>query len=298
GFFYSWINSYFSKDKIYVVCEQGEESLVYESCDSINEENIIIEPKRINYNVSVFYATLIIGKILPESRLFCFPINFMFAENFKMGGIIFAASEMVLKDWIVIPTVSIVKSELIGENVVEGGKILCNLKGIDFFEVENFTQNKENNKKKKIFGKQGKNLNIIFGKQKIIKEYFLKYCKEIFIKNLYNCFKYDSIVWDDIVSEYNNADQDIVNYDFFHEVKNFLTIFIDTRVYCMDNWHNFMLRFSANDGNIISGVVVNNNSKNVVCINYDTESVDMDSLRNTVVFRKNGNVAIRSINQE
>lgn len=151
GFFYSRINSYFSKDKIYVVCEKGEEELVAESCSSINEENIIIEPLRIDYHISVFFASLVIGKILPDSRLFFFPVNFLFSDNFKMGSFIFASSEMVLKDWLIIPSIAMGKNDIVNENIVEGGKPLCNTKGVDFFEIENFIKIGENSKKKKDF---------------------------------------------------------------------------------------------------------------------------------------------------
>jgi len=299
SYFYSWINSYFPKDKIFVVCEKGEELMVSNSCNGINEENIIVEPKRLSYSISIFYATMIIEKIIPDSRLLLCPVNFLFAENFKMSGVIFAISEMVLKEWIVVPSIlidSLNNFDYDGSNVIVGGKIVCNLKGVDFFEVETFLKHKENNKKKKIFGKSGKNLNMIFGKQSVIKEYFLKYSKEIVIKNLYNCLKYDSITWDDIVSQYNTVSLDVVDDDFFQEPNKFLTTFIDTKIYRMDSWQNFLARFAGVNENVISGEVMCENSRNIVCINYDSETIKVNSLKNSVIFKKNGNVVIESFN--
>lgn len=298
GFFYSWINSYFSKDKIYVVCEKDEETVVIGSCSGISDENIIVEPKRISYEISVFYAALVIGKILPESRLFCFPINFLFQENFKMGSVIFAISEMVLKDWIVIPSILISKDENYKDSVIEGGKSLCNLKGVDFFEIDNLCISRDNLRKKKIFGKLGKNLNIISGKQKTIIDHFLKYNEEIFIKKLYNYFKCDNMIWDDIVLEYKNSSETIIDNSFFAANKNFLTIYLDTKVYFMNTWKDFLERFSGKDANLVSGKVTYNNCNKLVCLNYENDEIGIDSVRNTVILRKNGFTAIRTINQE
>jgi len=294
--FYSWINSYFSKDKIYVVCINGEENEVLESCKGINEENIIIEPKRINYSISLFYATLIISKIYQDEVVFFFPVNFMFPQDFKMGNWLFSSGEIANKDWIVIPSVLIDKDEKVND-FIEAGKSLTNIKGSDFFVVDSVSFAKDEFKKRKIFGKQGKFPGIVCGRQKSILNSFIKDEKQLFLKNMYNFFKINSINWEQITTEYENLTNDVITYNYFAKNKNFLTIFLDTKPDYLDNWKSYIDRFSSKkDGNVVSGNVTINDIKNVICFNYDEEEINLDSLQNSVVVKKNGFVAIKSLN--
>jgi len=292
---YSWINSYFSKDKIFVVCTPDEEESIKSSCKGINEENIIIEPKRINYSVSVFYATLVIGKIYPNEVIFFVPVNFLFEQDAKIGNWLFAIDEMAKKEWIIIPSI-LLNNNNNEKEYVDAGKSVSNLKGFDFFKVESIIKISELDKKKKYFGKNGKLLKIICGKQNLIlKSYLENKSANYFFKILYNDFKSDDLSWDKILLEYENIEIDIFDYDYFQSRSNFLTIFLDTKPFYLDNWESFLGRFSNFNNNVISGNVKEQNCKSVVCLNYDEEEITIDSVENLIINKKNGEVAIKSI---
>jgi mannose-1-phosphate guanylyltransferase len=292
---FSWINSYFSKDKIYVVCTSDEEDDVKISCKGINGENIIIEPDRINYSISVFYATLVIGKMYPDEVIFFIPVNFLFKQDAKIGNWLFALDEMAVKDWVIIPSIQLGREDK-ETSYLDAGKIIENVKGIDFFGIESFIYSKEEIKKKKLFGKYGKYLQIICGKQKSILDSFIKDNKNLFIKILYDYFKSDDINWETLKKDYENVDPETIEYEYFAKNRNFLTIFLDTKPYYLDNWYSIFDRFSqSKDRNIFSGKVVSKNCSNVICLNFDDDEISIDSINNIVIFKKNGRVAINSI---
>jgi mannose-1-phosphate guanylyltransferase len=293
---YSWINSYFSKDKIYVVCTPEEESDVKSFCKGIYDENIIIEPKRINYYISVFYATLVIGKFSPDEVIFFVPVNFLFQQDAKIGNWLFAVSDMASNDWIVVPSIQLNRDDKETE-FLDAGKIVSHVKGFDFFSIDSFNKFKDESKKKKMFGKYGKYLNIICGKQKqILKSFVDSDMKNLFIKILSDDFKSDGLDWGKITKEYDNAENETKSYEYFSKTTNILTIFLDTKPYYLDNWSSILERFSSVKGeNIISGNVAETDCRSVICLNYDNEEVLLESLQSVVLIKKNGKVAMKSI---
>jgi mannose-1-phosphate guanylyltransferase len=295
GIVFSWVNSYFSLDKIFVVCSNEEQEDVKTFCKGIYEENMIIEPERKNFSVSVFYATLFLGKIFPDETVFFIPVSFMFHENFKFGNFLFAADEMTEKNRIVIPSLLLNKDDRESE-YLDAGKQICNVKGIDFFNVEHIISG-DDLKKRKMFGKYGKMLKIIAGKHRTILDSFLvDEKKEFFIKKLSDYFNKDEIEWEYLNEEYKNNSVSMNQYNFFAGKNNFLTMFIETEPYVFDNWLSILSRFgSKNDGNLVCGNVKVKNCKSVICLNYEEDNIELYDMQEVVVIKKDRKTIMEKI---
>lgn len=291
---YSWINSYFAKDKIFICCKKGEEKLVISSCKEISEENIIIEPERYTYSLSMFFTSIFIENIFPDSMAIFIPVNFFNPHSLNMKNWILPLQEMVSKGWIILPTFLLNRGEKFSP-YIDAGKIISNLKGVDFFLIERILKDKE--VKSRIFGKQGGVTGIVSGKFKSIIEYFINTKGENIYKKLYNTLNSKDIVWRDIEDLYKSIKKDTL-FDFFNfsNIENIITIFLDKKPEYIKNWSFFLNNsFINSDNNCFNGNIISNNCKNVICFNYDSEKIELDSLNNLVILKKNGNVAIKNI---
>lgn len=290
---FSSVNSYFSKDKIYVVCQKDEYAEVKESLDGVSEENILVEPKRLSFSVSLIFANKIIGKLFPKSAVFYFRANFIFPIEFKMNNWIISVSEMINKGWIVEPSVLLDKGAS-EKRYFDAGRIVSINKGIEYYEINEIIDGSQA-KKRKIFGKQGKNIGILCGKTDLIEQNFNDSYKSNILSTM---FKNENSNWEEIVEAYKKIENAADYWGIELNCKNILTIFLDIKPYYLDNWGGYFERFSADSRkNVIFGAVKESLCKRTICYNYDQEDMTVDSVENLVIVKKNGKVAIKYIYQ-
>lgn len=290
--FYSWINSYFSKDKIFVCCKKGEENLVKSFCTDLPDENIIIEPERYSHSLSILFASTFIEKSYPESVVIFIPVNFKNPHSLKIKNWLLAIQEICQANWIVIPSFLLNREESIIP-YLEAGKIVNHIKGVDFFEVENFFLKEK--KKNKLFGKHGCITKIICGKFKNIIECFANLSMEHYIyKTFNNILNLTDISWRNITELYNEIKSNNLVIEIFNNTKNFLTIFLDRKLEYLHNWNSFFTE-NTPDNNFLQGKIISNNCEKIICFNYDDEDIIVDSVKNLVIVKKNGIVAIKNI---
>jgi len=289
---YSWVNSYFSKDKIFVCCKKGEEDLVVSSCFEIPEENIIIEPERYSFSLSIFFTSIFIERIFNDSLSIFIPVNFLNPHTLNMKNWLLAIQEIIEKGWLVLPTFLLNRGEIFLP-YVDAGKLVSSVKGVDFFAIEKIFNSKDS--KRKIFGKQGGITGLFAGKSKNIIEYFINSSKEHNIyKRLYNILNSD-IKWEDIENLYKEIKKEDLFFDYFNNIENILTIFLDRKPEYLNDWNSLFNNVKSGSENIFYGNVISKNCRNVICFNYDNEKIELDSLKNLVIVKKNGNVAIKNI---
>lgn len=293
---YSWINGYFSKDKIYVVCTHSEVGKVKKSCKGINEANIIVEPEKINNSVSIFFASMVVEKIDPEETVLFFPVGIFFPPEFKMGKWLYKVEEITEKDWVVIPTVLLNRNDKDVE-YIDSGKVISTVKSLNFFVVNSVNSGKEKIKKKRFFGKQGRFLNIICGKSNSILQLFAD--SDVisgFFKMFYKYFRSKQLDWESIKEKYQKRDNDVDAYNIILKNRNFLIIFLDTKPIYIDNWGSFLERFSSDKNlNLKVGNISITNCKKTICYNFDKDVISIKDIEEVVICKKNGNTVIKSI---
>ena len=291
---YTKLNSYFSKDKIYVSCTPETLDDVKKSCRGISEENIIIEPAYINYSISMYYASLVLNKISPDSIVLYMPGHFLFKKQFKIENWLYAVSEIAEKDWVIVPSVFFDRTES-HSKYIDAGKIFGNVKKTELFLVNKIFRTTEEIKRRKIFGKQGKILYIVCSKVKSLTKSYLSSSKNSFFSDLQACFKADIVDWNSITKQYDSLSDEDSDYDFFSSNKDFLTTFFNIEPDFIDSWAQYYEIFALqNTKNILHGNVNVNNCSNVITFNYDEDEVYLENLTNTVCFKKNGLVAIKN----
>ncbi len=289
----SSVNSYFSKDKIYVVCQKDEYAEVKETLEGVNEENILVEPKRLSFAVSLFFANRVIGKLFPKSAVFYFRANFIFPVEFKMNNWIISASEMINKGWIVEPSVLLEKGT-VEKRFFDAGRIVSINKGVEYYEINALLDGNQA-KKRKIFGKQGKIIGILCGKTDSFEQKFSDSYKSNILSTM---FKDENANWEKIVEAYKKMEMAAEYTEIELNCKNILTIFLDIKPYYLDNWYGYIERFSGDSRkNVIFGNVKESLCKRTICYNYDQEDLTLDSVENLVIIKKNGKVAIKYIYQ-
>ncbi len=292
--FYSWINSYFSKDKIFVCCKNGEQDLVLSYCSEMPEENIIIEPERYSYSLSVLFASTFVEKLYPDSVSLFIPVSFGTPHNLKMKNWLLQTYEICQSNWVVIPTFLLNRGEFFIP-YLDAGKIVTNLKGVDFFEVEKIFLKEKNLKKSKLFGKQAGITRLVCGKFKSIINCFMDSIEPIY-KTFNNILNLTDVKWLNIENLYKDIKKENLNIEIFNNNRNLLTIFLDKKLECLDNWDLFFTDNSNNhEDNVFHGKVISNNCKKVICFNYDQEEIEIDSLKNLLIVKRNGKVAIKNI---
>ena len=290
---FSSVNSYFSKDKIYVVCQKEEYSEVKDSLEGVSEENILVEPKRLSFSISLIFANRIIGKLFPKSTVFYFRANFIFPVEFKMSKWIISVSEMTNKGWIVEPSILLDKG-VIEKRCFDAGRIVSINKGVEYYEVNEILDENQTKKRKK-FGKQSKTIGILCGKTDLFEQYLSASYKSNVLSTM---FKDENANWEEIVEAYKKLEIAADYSEIGLSVKNILTIFLDIKPYYLDNWNAYFERFSVdNRKNVIFGNVKESLCKRTICYNYDREEMTLDSVENLVIVKKDGKAAIKYIYQ-
>ncbi len=295
---HSWLNGYFSRDKIYILCKPSDVDDITKALPSFKEDKILVEPDFISYSTSICYASMLLSKIEPKESITFMPVNMLFSPSFKSENWIYAANEMSESGYIVIPAVFNRANEKRYPNI-DAGKFYSNSKGVEFFQVNKVDSDQKNHKKKRIFGKEGHFTGIIIARSKTIIEAALTPANSSEeIKNIAKVILGGNFNWDQISSVYGNSKKNSGYFFGNYENKKYLTIFLDTNPFYLDNWDAFFERFAIDqrDKNLKEGYVLMSNCRKTACFNYDNEQIDISDADNLLVIKKNGVVNIKSLN--
>lgn len=291
GTLFSQVNSYFSRDKIFVVCRSEDLENVKKSCNGITEENIIIEPVFVNESVSLFFAINVLYKLYPEEIVFYIPSNFIFDPKTKMNDWILSASSVAEKNWIVLPTYLLDKKE-VEKDYIDAGKTFGQVKNKEFFYVNSININK-NARKKKIFGKDGKLLYILCSKIDCLFKEFSINDNNTFFGKMYNCFKNDTFDWDKIKNEYFINQSLLSNYNFYDTLTTVLTVFLERKPIIFEDFSDYDAYFKKlSDDNIIFGSCDPVKCKNNIVFNYTQHKLQIEGINDSVVVVRNNETSI------
>jgi len=293
---YSWLNSYFSRDKIYLLCEYGEEEQIKSMLPSVKEDKILIEPIRLSYSLSVSYASILLSRLEPEETVTIIPADFLFSPEFRCENWLFASNEFAGYDNIILPSINLSTANY-NRPIIDSGKFKSNIRNIDFFEINKISAVTQAKKSIKLFGKEGvfsgiiiSSYNAIFNAIRISKlnEVSDKIQTAIF-ENRFN--------WDLLTNIYKKSGIIDDNTLFTSSNKKFFTIFLDTNPFYLDNWKNFFARFSTDitNRNLIEGSVSINNCRETACFNYDEENIVISDTDKLLIVKENGKVIIKSL---
>jgi mannose-1-phosphate guanylyltransferase len=288
---YSSINSYFSRDKIFVVCRQNEVARVSRSCQGLEEENILVEPDRGEYLISVYYASVILSRIMPDETCFFYPVSYLYSAQAKLAAWLYPVMELSEKGWITLVTeLSDCLQE--GVPVIEAGKIMTSHKGIDFFSTQDISRKEI--RRKKLFGKTGRFGGAMVSQLKPLIEWL---DSDQSSGSFYQRFQKENPDWSRLTELYREY---LVNKKIDLSVgalTNLLTIFTDSRSFFFDNWENFIYKSSESfSQNVISGKVEYTDCQRSVVFNFDPDTqISVEGLIDTVVVKKDGNVSVKRI---
>ena len=300
---YSLMNSYFSRDKIYVVCAKDELNIVKQSLPDMPESNIWFEPFRISYEFSLLFANVMLDSFVSDSVAFCFPVNQHAVTNFMLKNWMLSVKDLAAKDMIVMPTVFMDKNVNAAE-YIDGGRPLTNIGGLDFVQVNRIiSQNTETQRehhgwfsKKKVYGKQGYLLNILCGNADNILSLYRSREAANAVSSLRRLLSKEDFSWAMLEDFYNN-NKECTEFDIYTDCSNLVTVFLETALSDISSWTKFISRFATDEsGNVMFGKIKYADCHNVVCFNYDKdEEINIARLNNLIIVKKYGNITIRNI---
>lgn len=288
---FSVLNTVFPADKIYIVCSIEQYEEVVRSATGIKEENIIVEPSKKIFSVSLYYATLVLGRIMPDELLFFFRADQLFMPDPKVVHWIAACENSARTDKLVYPIVFCDKEET-PEEYIEAGKISVFTRNQDVFTIERIVTGNGDIKKRKIFGKQGKIVYIVSGKIAVFKERF-GMIDNRFFRALDKVLAEKSVVWDAIIEVYSAYQIDKNEGSLFEFSKSDLCIFVESPLIPLKNWSQFMGYQTANGvANFAIGKVEFTDCRECVVVNEDPETVRIAHLTRGIIHKKNGEVNV------
>ncbi len=298
---YSYINSYFAKDKIYVVCVESEIETVKKTIPDILDENIIVEPIRISYTFSLMFANVIIEMISSDKVVCCFPVNHLSTCNFMLQNWFLSVQDMASKDKIVMPSILLNKNDVVPV-YVDGGKIYTNIGGTDYFNVDEIAyvdvQSSKSHRKKKLFGKQGHLLNVLCGSTSSILSLYRSREAAGAVATLKRLFQKSEqeFSWKSIRGFYEDC-QTYENFDIYSDCEKLVVVFIESRLTDLTTWNDYIQMFKTdNSNNVIVGKVAYKDCHDIICYNYDNnEEFNIEHLNNLIIIKKNGTITIRNI---
>ncbi len=293
---YSTLNTYFSRDKIFVVTAESFVDLVKLSCDGIIDENIIVEPVFINFSFSLFYSALVLRKIFGDADAVFLQCDFVFADRKRLSETFFSIQKAIEDGNIVIPSVLIENTS--GEIVVDAGREMMNLKGIRFYSINRVYEQNSDIKKWKIFGKQGKLLySVSAGVNKLIK-YIIdnSVVANSELNEFFRMFNNNLISWDDIISIYNKYNASIAKFNFFDYIDGTLTVFIESGVRWLKEYRDYLgLGSEKGDNCYIQGLCRTKGCKNLVVFNYQSREIVLNGMEDAVVVNSDDKLVINRL---
>jgi mannose-1-phosphate guanylyltransferase len=299
---YSLMNSYFSRDKIYVICTKDELDIVKQSLPDMPESNIWFEPFRISYTFSLLFANVMLDSFVSDSVAFCFPVNQHAVTNFMLKNWMLSVRDLAAKDMIVMPTVLMEKNASVCE-YIDGGRTLTNIGGLDYIQVNRVCS--QHNEavherhgwfKKKVYGKQGYLLNILCGNADNILSLYRSREAANAVASLRRLLSKEDFSWS-MLEDFYNSNKDYTDFDIYTDCSSLVTVFLETALSDVSSWEHFISRFATDDsGNVMFGKIKYADCHNVICFNYDKdEEINIARLNNLIIVKKYGNITIRNI---
>lgn len=293
---FSVLNTYFPRDKIYIVCSVAQYDQVTGSNIGIKEENIIVEPESINYSVSAYYSSLVIGRIVSDEVLFFFQADKLFMPEAKLVDWMSSCEAAANTDKLVFPIKHIDREEHGGnftDLVVEAGKMSILDRNNEIYAVESINTAENGIKRRKLFGKHGKMLYIMAGSVSAVKNIACSIDEDFALK-LESVLSADTLSWSDIIALYNVFLKEDRKLDFFLLSKGSLCLFTNALSGVINSW--FDLLDLVRDGDCFSaGNVKYVNSAGCVLVNFDEETAEVHNMDNVVLIKKNGSVFCKKI---
>ncbi len=285
----SVFNTFFSRDKIYIVCSIAQYEFVLNTNTGINEENIIVEPESVNYSVSIFYASKILAKIIQDEVLFFFRADRFFLPETKISEWITACEVVSSGDKLLFP-LKVLDKEY-DENrstdvVVEAGKITNSDKKNEIYSIERINIPENSIKRRKLFGKQGKMLYIVTGTVQSLHIAF-SLCNNFFLNELGSVLSAPKLTWADITALYKKKASDGVDVSIFNNGKDNLCMFVDSFTDRVTSWDD-LLSMVSQKSNYITGNVNDAECSDCVILNFDEEVITAEKLQRTLLIKKSG----------
>jgi len=285
----SVFNTFFSRDKIYIVCSIAQYEFVLNTNTGISEENIIVEPESVNYSVSIFYASKILAKIIQDEVLFFFRADRFFLPETKISEWI-TTCEVVSSGGKLLFPLKVLGKEYNDDHwtdpVVEAGKITNSDKKNEVYGIERINIPENSIKRRKLFGKQGKMLYIVTGTVQALHSSF-SLCNNSFLNELGSVLSAFKLTWADIIALYKKRAIDGLNVSIFNNGENNLCMFVDSFTDRITSWGDLLSLVSVKS-NYITGNVTDTECSDCVILNFDEEAITIEKMQRTLLIKKSG----------
>lgn len=290
---FSVLNSFFPLDKMFVVCTIDQYYIVLRSLPGVKEENVIVEPERINFSVTMFYASTVLKRLIYNDPVMFFKSDKLFKKDARITEWLEVASLHSDRDNIVHFVAPLGKDEVSNE-FIEAGKISVNERNYDLFTIDRINLTDYEIKKRKIFGKHGKILYIASGKPELFKRRLNK-GDNSFIKSLDELLLCESVPWNKIVELYKLSGRSAVSVDFYDGAESDCVMFIESVSDVIRNWDDFKTLYNINseNANFTVGKVELNGAKRCIVINRDSDPVILTDAEDLIVYKSPGSILVK-----
>lgn len=294
---FSILNTQFSSDKIFIICNNSQYELVIRSELPLPDENIIVEPETINFATTVFFATLAIERIVHNEPILFFRADKVFKRRSNISPWLHASFEIAKNDKIVFPLLYIEKKENPSQGmlVIEAGKIALNRKNMDFFNIDAIFEYEESTKKRKMFGKQGKIVYSLIASVDALKND--KNCtNNVFFRELMRIFSDKQVTWAKIKEIYEKAGRLAEEIDLFSSIEKKLCVFVSSFSSCIEKFGDLLL-VDNETSNFEAGSIELHNCNNCVVINETSRVIKCDNVEDAIIIQTEANFFITKLVQ-